>query len=194
MLCHLLYATAVIVPLHPKAAANSSAVRGAAFSQLMKVQQIVAQDIPSHYLYDHADGKRSKLFLYLRATACIRSALQCITGSWLAADFGPTFAISDEGGRDFIQYCAKHLNQAYNQKTAYTRVMGSPWERMMLDQGPTATIAELMLKVCSSDQNLAEVSKLGGQQALHALSRFGETPTVRQQATMLLTKLAVMNA
>eukprot|EP00929_Paragymnodinium_shiwhaense_P112708 TRINITY_DN80975_c0_g1_i1.p1 TRINITY_DN80975_c0_g1~~TRINITY_DN80975_c0_g1_i1.p1 ORF type:complete len:3310 (+),score=790.33 TRINITY_DN80975_c0_g1_i1:1463-9931(+) len=194
MLCHLLYATAVIVPLHPKAASNSSSVRGAAFSQLMKVQQIVAQDIPSHFLYDNADGKRAKLFLYLRATACIRCALQCITGSWLAADFGPRFAISDEGGRDFIQYCAKHLNQAYNQKTAYTRVLGSPWERMMLDQGPTATIAELMLKVCSSDQNLAEISKLGGQQALHALSRFGETPTVRQQATMLLTKLAVMNA
>eukprot|EP00927_Polykrikos_kofoidii_P072534 TRINITY_DN68639_c0_g1_i1.p1 TRINITY_DN68639_c0_g1~~TRINITY_DN68639_c0_g1_i1.p1 ORF type:complete len:1218 (-),score=141.06 TRINITY_DN68639_c0_g1_i1:58-3609(-) len=194
MLVHLLYSMAVIVPLHAKAAANSAVVRSASFSQLMKVQQIVAQDIPSQTLYDPSDGDRAKLFLYLRATACIRCALQCITGSWLAADApGSSFAITDEGSRDFIQYCSKHLNQAYNNKTQLTRVLGTPWERMMLDQGPTVTIAELMLKICSTDQNLAEVSRLGGQQALHSLSRFGETSAVRQQATMFLTKLAVMN-
>lgn len=194
MLCHLLYGIAVMVPLHAKAAANSSSVRGVAFSQLMKVQQIVAQAQPSHKLFDKADGKRAKLFLYLRATASIRAALQCITGSWLSADYGAQFNISDEGGRDFVQYMSKHLNQAYNNKTALTRVLGSPWERVMLSQGPTETIAELFLKVCSTDMNLAEASRLGGQQALHSLSRYGEEAHIRQQATMLLTKLAVMNA
>lgn len=46
--------------------------------------------------------------------------------------------------------------------------------------------------VCSSDSNLVEVSKLGGEQALHSLSRFGDSAQIRQQATMLLTRLAVV--
>lgn len=192
MLCHLLYALAVMVPHHPKAAAQSPAVRGAAFTQLMKVQQIVAQSIQPKALMDEADKDRAKLFLYIRATACIRAALQSIMGSWFAADFGARFVISEEGGKDFMQYCTKHINQVYNNKTALTRVLGSPWERMMLSQGPTVTIAELLIVVCSSDSNLVEISKLGGEQALHSLSRFGEDAKIRQQATMLLTKLAVM--
>jgi hypothetical protein len=192
MLCHLLYSLAVMVPLHPKAAAHSAAVRGAAFSQLMKVQHIVAKSLPPKDLYDANDGKSAKLFLYVRATACIRCALQSIMGSWFAADFGARFAITEEGGRDFIAYCAKHINQAYNSKTAVTRVLGTPWERMMMSQGPTSTIADLLMVICSSDNNLLEVSKLGGEQALHSLSRHGESSQVKQQATMLLTKLAVM--
>jgi len=194
MLCHLLYALAVLVPLHPKVAANSASVRGAAFAQLMKVQNIVAQSVQPQALFDPADGKRAKLFLYVKATASIRSALQIITSSWLAADFGSRFAITEEGGRDFIQYCTKHINQVYNNKTALTRVLGTPWERMMLSQGPTSTIAELLLIVCSNDANLKEVSKLGGEPALHSLSRYGESAQIRQQGTMLLTKLAVMQA
>eukprot|EP00930_Biecheleria_cincta_P042926 TRINITY_DN29538_c0_g1_i1.p1 TRINITY_DN29538_c0_g1~~TRINITY_DN29538_c0_g1_i1.p1 ORF type:complete len:5332 (-),score=1004.55 TRINITY_DN29538_c0_g1_i1:66-16061(-) len=192
MLCHLLYSLAVMVPHHPKAAAQSAAVRGAAFTQLMKVQQIVAQNIQPKALYDPADGNRDKLFLYIRATACIRSALQSIMASWFAADFGARFVVTEEGGKDFMQYCTKHINQIYNSKTALTRVVGSPWERVMLSQGPTKTIAELLVVVCSSDANLVEVSKLGGEQALHSLSRYGDTAQIRQQATMLLTKLAVM--
>lgn len=192
MLCHLLFALAVMVPSHPKEAAQSSRVRGAAFAQLIKVQQIVAQGILPKALYDPADGDRAKLFLYVRATACVRSALQTIMASWFAADFGARFVISEEGGKDFIQYCCKHINQAYNHKTALTKVLGSPWERVMLSQGPTATIAELLVVVCSSDANLVESSKLGGEQALHSLSRFGDSAQIRQQATMLLTKLAVV--
>jgi hypothetical protein len=192
MLCNLLYALAVTVPTHPETAANSAAVRGAAFSQLIKVQTIVAQSVQPRQLFDAADGKREKLFLYVRATACIREALQCIMASWFAADFGVRFAISEEGGRDFIQYCTKHVNQVYNNKTALTKVLGTPWERLMLSQGPTTMIAELLLTICSSDVNLAEVSKLGGETALHSLSRYGESTQTRQQATMLLTKLAVM--
>jgi len=115
-------------------------------------------------------------------------------GSWFAADFGAKFAINDEGGRDFVSYCTKHLIQVYNNKIALTRVLGTPWERMMLTQGPTSTIAELLLVLCSSDSNLQEVGRLGGQQALLALSRYGESALVRQQATMLLTKLAVLGA
>lgn len=192
ILCHLLYALAVLVPMHPKAAANSASVRGAAFAQLMKVQSMVAVSVQPASLYDPADGARDKLFLYIKATACIRAALQCVTGSWLAADFGARFAITEEGGRDFMQYCTKHLQQVYNNKTALTRVLGTPWERVMLSQGPTSTIAELVLIVCSTDANLREVNKFGGEMALHALSRFGEDAKIRQQATMLLTKLAVM--
>ncbi|CAJ1411292.1 unnamed protein product [Effrenium voratum] len=192
MLCHLLYALAVMVPAHPKDAAQSSTVRGAAFAQLIKVQQIAAHGVQPKALYDPADGDRAKLFLYVRATACVRSALQTIMASWFAADFGARFVISEEGGKDFMQYCCKHINQAYNHKTALTRVLGSPWERVMLSQGPTATIAELLVVVCSSDANLVEVSKLGGEQALHSLSRFGDSAQIRQQATMLLTKLAVV--
>jgi len=192
MLCHLLYSLAVMVPLHAKAAAHSSVVRGAAFTQLMKVQNIVATSVQSRSLYDTGDGKRAKLFLYIRATACIRMALQCIMGSWFAAEFGARFAVNEEGGRDFIQYCTRHINQVYNNKVALTRVIGTPWERLMLAQGPTSTIAELLLVVCSSDSNLLEVSKLGGEQALHSLCRYGESSQVRSQATMLLTKLAVL--
>jgi len=194
ILCHLLYALSVLVPIHPKAAANSAAVRGAAFMQLMKIQTMVAQSVQPTTIYDPADVReKQKLFLYSRATACIRSALQSITGSWLAADFGARFAVTEEGGRDFIQYCTKHINQAYNNKTALTKVLGTPWERVMLSQGPTQTIAELLLIVCSTDANLREVKSMGGEASLHSLSRFGESPQVKQQATMLLTKLAVLH-
>jgi len=193
-LCHLLYALAAMVPLYPKAAAFSPSVRGAAFSQLIKVQNIVAQSIRAPTLFDPADEARAKLYLYIRATASIRAALQVIMGSWFAADFGARFAITEEGGRDFVQYCTKHIIQVYNNKTALTRVLGTPWERVMLMQGPTSTIAELLMVLCSSDANLLEVGRLGGQQALHSLSRYGETVQTRQQATMLLTKLAVISA
>lgn len=193
-LCHLLYALAVMVPAHPTAAAQSSHVRGAAFSQLIKVQSIIAQSVGSKALYDVCDGPRQKLFLFIRVAACIRGALQAIMGSWFAADFGGRFAINDEGGRDFVQYCTKHIIQVYNNKMALTRVLGTPWERMMLTQGPTATIAELLLVLCSSDANLQEVGRVGGQQALLCLSRYGESAQVRQQATMLLTKMAVLGA
>lgn len=39
----------------------------------------------------------------MRATACVRSALQTIMASWFAADFGARFVITEEGGKDFIQ-------------------------------------------------------------------------------------------
>ncbi|CAE7944101.1 yif1a, partial [Symbiodinium necroappetens] len=135
MLCHLLYALAVMVPAHPKEAAQSVTVRGAAFAQLIKVQHIVAQQIQPKALYDPADAGRAKLLLYVRATASVRSALQSIMASWFAADFGARFVISEEGGQDFLRYCCKHITQAYNHKTAMTRVLGSPWERIMLSQG-----------------------------------------------------------
>jgi len=193
VLCHSLYALAAMVPLHPEAATNSS-VRGAAFAQLMKVQQIVARSIQPQALFDLADEGRAKLFLYIRAITCIRLALRVITGSWFAADIGVQFAISEQGGRDFMQYCTKHITQVYNSKTAVMRLLGTPWERVMLSQGPTETMAELLLVVCSSDSNLLELTQLGGEQALQSLSQYAERPQVRQQATMLLSKLAVLQA
>merc|ERR1712083_227609 len=101
-------------------------MRGAAFSQLMKTQTITAQAIRPVQLFDKADSaQRAKLYLYVRATACIRAALQSIMGSWFAADFGAKFSISEEGGQDFVQYCTKHIIQVYNNKIALTRVLGS---------------------------------------------------------------------
>ena len=41
--------------------------------------------------------------------------------------------------------------------TALTRVLGTPWERLMLSQGPTATIGNLLLTACNTDANLSEV-------------------------------------
>lgn len=191
-LCHILYGLAVMVPHHPKAAAHSPAVRGAAFSQMIKIQGILMRGIQAPWLFDPADGSLQKPFLYVRSMACVRSALQCVVGSWLAAGFGSRFAISEEGGKDFIQYCTKHIMQSFNNKTALTKVLGSPWERVMMTQGPTPMIVELFLTVCGSDANLKEIAELGGQQALHNLSRYADKNEVRQQATILLTKLAVL--
>jgi len=191
-LCHLVYALSAMVPSHPQDAASLPSVRGAAFSQLMKVQQIIAQSLRSQDLYDAADGERAKLFLYIRAMGCIKLSLRVVTGSWYASDVGARFVVTEQGGRDFIQYCTKHIIQVHNSKTAVTRLLGTPWERAMLAQGPTETIAELLLMVCSSDANLAELGRLGGDKALHALSHHAERPAIRQQATMLLSKLAVL--
>ena len=70
----------------------------------------------SKALYDNTDGSRAKLFLFVRVSCCIRGALQTIMGSWFAADFGAKFAINDEGGRDFVSYCTKHLIQVVGTK------------------------------------------------------------------------------
>lgn len=192
-LCNYLYGLAAVVPFHPRTASHSPLVRGAALAQMMKVQNVLSARTPASAFFDPRDGGRSKVLLYVRAIACVRCALQCVVGSWLSAGFGSKFAISEEGGQDFLQYCSKHILQAYNNKTAYTRVLGTPWERLMMSQGPTPMIVDLLLSVCSSDANLLEVSKLGGQQALHNLSRYGDDNDVRQRATMLLTKLAVLS-
>uniref|UniRef100_A0A7S1WFS7 Uncharacterized protein n=1 Tax=Alexandrium catenella TaxID=2925 RepID=A0A7S1WFS7_ALECA len=192
ILCHLLYALVTFVPFSPKAAAESSQVRGAAFSQLFKIQQIFACTMSPKDLMDPDDKDRGRIFLYIRAIACIRLALRTITGSWFAPDIGVRYAISEQGGRDFMQYCTRHIIQAYNGKTAVMKVLGNPWERLMLSQGPTETIAELLLMVCSSDANLVEMEHLGGERALHCLSQYAENISIKQQATMLLAKLAVM--
>lgn len=192
-LCNFLYGLAAVVPSHPRAASHSPAVRGAALAQMMKVQNVLNARTPAAAFFDPRDGTRAKVLLYVRAIACVRCALQSVVGSWLAAGFGSKFAVTEEGGQDFLQYCSKHILQAYNNKTAYTRVLGTPWERLMMSQGPTPMIVDLLLNVCSSDANLMEVSKLGGQQALHNLSRYGDDNEIRQRATMLLTKLAVLS-
>jgi hypothetical protein len=194
LLSHVLYALAVTVPQHTKFASKSAAIRGAAFTQLMKVQQIVSQQIPPHNLFDASDGKQSKLFLYLRAVACIRNALQVMQASWLSDNSELRINISDEGGRDFIVFCTKHLNQTYTNKTSVMRVLGTPWERLMLGEGPTEIVADLLLAACHTDENLREVSHVGGHQALLAISRYGESQRAKQQATLYLTKLAVLTA
>lgn len=196
LLCHALYALAAIVPLHAKAAAASSLVRGAAFAQLMKVQAMAATGNEIATMLDPADGtrERAKLMLYLRSAACIRSALRCISSSWLAPDAGPLrVSLSGEGGLEFVAFCAKHLNQAYSSKSG-SKFIGVPYERTVLKEGPTSTIGDLLLRACSTEGNLSVIGKLGGQQALLGLSRYGETTAVRKQATLYLTKLAVLSA
>ena len=90
-----------------------------------------------------------------------------------------------------MQFCIKHVMQAYNSKTALTRITGSPWERVMLSQGPAMQVVDLLLSICATDGNLAALNQLGGHRALHNLSRYADSVEVRQQATVLLTKIAL---
>eukprot|EP00392_Amoebophrya_sp_AT5.2_P006240 g6250.t1 len=208
-LCHLMYALAFAVNTHQRQASQSNKIRGAALFQLMKVQNILSQQIPPRELMDPVDGVDEKLYLYVRATAVVRSALQTVINSWLATGFTAKDATltqqknrkisphevalaSEQGGYDLLTYCTKHIIQAFNNKTAMTKVMGNPWERIMMSQGPTPMIVDLYLKVCEVESNLLAVNKIGGHKALHNLSRYGDSTEVRQTATMLLTKLAVI--
>jgi hypothetical protein len=160
----------------------------------MKIQNILSQRVPPRDLYDMHDTVDDRLFLYIRATAVVRSSLQIVLQSWLQSGFTAKVNIAQEqGGYDLVNYCTKHVLQAFNNKTAMTKVLGSPWERVMMAQGPTPTIVELYLKLCSANpQNLLAINKVGGHKALHNLSRYGDSTDVRQAATMILTKLAVM--
>ena len=54
-------------------------------------------------------------------------------------------------------------------------------------------VTQLFLMMCGAEQNLKTLSKLGGEKAVYNLSRFADDQKVRQQATVLLTKLAVLN-
>ena len=199
-LCNLQYALAQSVMSHQKAASQSNKIRGAALFQLMKIQNILSAETPPRDLYDLRDNRSpnggvddQKLFLFTRATATVRSALQTVINSWLASGFVSRVALaSEQGGYDLLGYCVKHLIQAFNNRTAMSQVLGSPWERIMLSQGPTPMIVTLFLQICGQDVNLLAVNRIGGHKALHNLSRYGDSADVRQSATMLLTKLAVI--
>lgn len=190
---NLLYGLANTVVNHQKAASQSNKIRGAALFQLMKIQNILSQRIQARDLYAAADTVDQKLFLYVRATSTVRSSLQCVINSWLSTGFTSKIALSNEqGGYDLMTYCSKHIIQAFNNKTAMTKVLGSPWERIMMSQGPTPMIVDLFLKICQMESNLIAINRIGGHKSLHNLSRYGDTTEIRQQATMLLTKLAVI--
>ena len=64
---------------------------------------------------------------------------------------------------------------------------------VVLATPPRSEVTQLFLMVCGSEQNLRTLSKLGGEKAVHNLSRYADEQKVRQQATVLLTKLAVLN-
>lgn len=221
---------------HPKPASQSNKIRGAALSQLMKVQNILSSAIPPTDLYDENDvaemyaadllssnqvfadwsaykermkelgnpnfiGKEenphrlkyAKLSLYVKATAIVRTSLQVILNSWMQTGFSSKVALANEpGGYDLLIYCTKHIIHAYNNKTAMTKALGNPWERIMMSQGPTPMIVDLFLKICNQENNLIAVNRIGGHKALHNLSRYADSTEVRQQATMYLTKLAVL--
>eukprot|EP00397_Hematodinium_sp_SG-2012_P000244 GEMP01000244.1.p1 GENE.GEMP01000244.1~~GEMP01000244.1.p1 ORF type:complete len:1089 (+),score=233.94 GEMP01000244.1:4462-7728(+) len=190
LLMNAVYALAVMVPFYPKPAAHSTSVRGATLGQLMKIQAILNTGLQAKDLY--ADEEDCKLFLYVRATSVIRMALQCVTSSWLAAGFGSRFAVSEEGGYDLIQFCIKHILHTYSNKYVMMKALGTPWERMMMNQGPTQLLCELFLKICSSDGNLIKIARMpNAHKALHSLSRYAE-PEVRPVATQLLTKVAMI--
>ena len=72
---------------HNELHSNPDKIRGAALFQLMKVQNILSQQIPPRELMDPVDGVDEKLYLYVRATAVVRSALQTVINSWLATGF-----------------------------------------------------------------------------------------------------------
>jgi len=190
--CHVLYALALSVPYHAKAACHSAAARGAALSQLMKVQRVIVADTPPADLFDAEDGDDACLWMYIRSTACVRAALQSILNGWLNTGYGSRFAANEEGGVELCQFCIKHVLNAYNGTTKLRRAMGNPWEHAMIELGPTPLVTQLFLMVCGSEQNLRTLSRLGGEKAVHNLSRYADEQKVRQQATVLLTKLAVL--
>lgn len=191
---HILYALATAVPAHARAASNSVAVRSACLAQVIKVQRAVLADTPAPKLYDKNDGEDDSIWMYVRSTACVRGALQAILNGWLHSGYGSRFAATEEGGMELIQFCVKHILNAYNGQTKLKRAMGNPWETAMIQLGPTQLIVHLFLMVCGAEQNLRVLNKVGGEKAVHNLSRYGDENKVRQQSTILLTKLAVLNA
>lgn len=190
---HVMYALSLAVCHHPKAASYSVAARGAALAQMLKVQRVLASETQPSALLDDDDGDDALLWMFVRSAACIRSSLQSVLNGWLHAGFGSRFAASEEGGVELLQFCIKHVLHAYNGKTKLRRAQGNQWESVMTNLGPTQLIVQLFLSVCGAEQNLRTMSKLGGEKAIHNLSRYGDDNKVRQQATILLTKLAVIN-
>ena len=75
---------------------------GPVWSSYMKTeyQQVPTQNIPKHpmFLYNHP------VFNHLSLPLDQSEALQTIMASWFAADFGARFVITEEGGKDFIQW------------------------------------------------------------------------------------------
>lgn len=191
LLMHLLYALAVTVPHHASVATGSAAVQSAALTQLSKVFRIIENEVEGYRLYDVADGQRNKVFLYLRAVACVRAAIQCIAAGWQSMPSGPHIPLTDQAGKDFVRFCSKNIEKAFSE-SALIKAVETPWEKVMLTQGATGTIGDLLIRACSTDANLAELGRIKGQQSLLSLSRHGETTTVKQQATLFLTKLAVL--
>ncbi|CAD7975583.1 unnamed protein product, partial [Amoebophrya sp. A25] len=66
---------AFAVNTHQRAASQSNRIRGAAFFQLKKIQNILSPQIPPRDLMDANQGgfPEMKLFLYVRAAAVVRS-------------------------------------------------------------------------------------------------------------------------
>jgi hypothetical protein len=192
LLLQLMYALAVTTPHHPSLANNTPAVLNCALTQVAKVFRVIENQVEGYRLYDPADGQRNKVFLYLRAVACVRTAIQCIAGSWLAEASGPHIALTDQAGKDFVRFCVKNIEKAY-MESALIKTRESPWEKTMLSQGAPGTVGALLIRALSVDANLAELGRIGGQQSLLSLSRHGETATIKQQATLFLTKLAVVS-
>jgi hypothetical protein len=191
--CHVLYALAYCVTHHARGACQSAATRGAALSQLMKVQRAVSNDVDPKTLYDADDEDDAMIWMYIRSSACVRAALQSVLNAWLNTGYGSRFAAEEEGGVELCQFLIKHVLNAYNGQTKLKRAMGNPWEHAMIELGPTPLVTQLFLMMCGAEQNLRTLTKLGGEKAVHNLSRYADDQKVRQQATVLLTKVAVLN-
>lgn len=159
----------------------------------MKVQRVVSADTPPRDLYDKDDGDDAMIWMFIRSAACVRGALQSILNAWLNTGYGSRFAAEEEGGIELCQFLVKHVLNAYNGGTKLKRAVGNPWEHAMIELGPTPIVTQLFLMMCGAEQNLKTLSKLGGEKAVYNLSRFADDQKVRQQATVLLTKLAVLN-
>jgi len=192
-MCLYLHALAVLVPFHAKHSAQSPTVRACALAQLLKAQRLLLDETPPRKLHDTSDGQDRNLWLFVRVTSAIRSALQVVLASWLSAGYTSKFALEEQGGVELLQFCIRHIVSAYNQNTALNKMGGSSWERLLLTVGPTAQITSLFLKVCSNDNALPKLAKLGADKSLHALSRYGDNKESRQHATVLLSKLAVLS-
>lgn len=144
-------------------------------------------------LVEDEDGEFKKIFLFGRILAALKAALHCVTGPFLATGPGSKFEASENGGKEMLQYCIRHINGTINQNVHLTREFGSVWERLMLAQGANDKIAELFLKVLESfnEHNLQQCCNLGAEKALYNLSRYSTQNSTKQRATVMLTKLTV---
>ncbi|KAF4704501.1 hypothetical protein FOZ63_027626, partial [Perkinsus olseni] len=147
--------------------------------------------------------------------SCVKLGLGIIELSWGACGYGSALVAKQEGGRDLIAFMIKHIvNHFGGPNRAMLRLRAPPWDKVLFKEGGVAVpalfsfssfggfsavgislfVAKLFLDACGYDSNLEIIEMLGGQRALLALSRYSEDSIMRQQATVLLTKMAVMVA
>ncbi|KAF4665375.1 hypothetical protein FOL47_004642 [Perkinsus chesapeaki] len=194
------------VPHSPAAAMASAHLRAVSMSQLIRAgnnpiaditcisnKAIAVPEVVSALFL--CDRHVRLLELCSLTLTCVRLGLGIIELSWGSCGYGSSLIAKQEGGRDLIAFMIKHIVKHFGGNSrAMTRVLASPWDKILYKEGVSLFVAKLFLDASGYEDNLEIIEMLGGQRALLALSRYSEDSIMRQQATVLLTKMAVMVA